>query len=55
MADYSSVFAEAVRYFWSIRADGAVDLAGAYAGRRSEVVAGNHCDGFFNAIADLLE
>jgi hypothetical protein len=55
MADYSEVFTDAVQYFWSIRSDGAVSDAGAYAGRRGEVVAGNHCDGFFIAIADLLE
>jgi hypothetical protein len=55
MTDFSNFFTDAVQYFWSIRSSGAVPNSSAYEGRRGEVVAGNHCDGFFLAIADLLK
>lgn len=54
MRDYQSLFSDAVQYFWSKRSLGAVDVPVDFAGRRSEVVAGKHLDGFLLALTDLL-
>lgn len=54
MARFEGFWTEAVKLYWATRTSSSGASAGAYAGRRSEVVGGKHTDGFYIAIRDLL-
>lgn len=47
-------FRDAVEYFWRSRRRYEGEENAAFAGRRREVVGGNHCDGFLLTLQDLL-